>query len=92
MWQVFPVTLDFHSLPSTTVYELNWSLSLVARLVYFNLTSKPWLRFSDVFIYIDYCNYELLIEHYKNRIFKRYLIYYHIFVFVILFRTKKIRK
>ena len=33
-----------------------WNKSVVARLVYFNLTSKPWLRFSDAFIYIEYCS------------------------------------
>ena len=69
-----------------------WFLLNIYHLLGQNLSqSEKWSEFWN----LEHCVYnlsqELLIEHYKNRIFKRYFIHYHIFVFVILFRTKKIR-
>ena len=58
----------------------SWSVvwSVVVRLVCFSWTLQPWLRFSDGFyLYIWFSNNILFI-------------YYHILVFVALFRTKKI--
>ena len=46
------LSIKFLSLSSCN----HWNWSVVARLVYFKLTWKPWLRFSDVFIYKDYCS------------------------------------
>ena len=34
----------------------HWNWSVVAIMVCYNLTLQPWLRFSDVFIYIYYCS------------------------------------
>ena len=72
----------------------HWNWSVVARLVCFNLTSQPWLRYSDVFNSISIWAF-LLVFFWWNTLKTRFsnnffFISYHIFVFVALFRTKKI--